>query len=463
MIKHTFFNKCNTIIENSNLNTGLNPVVELNVGNKISRILINFDLSTLKEQVNNGDLNISNLKHKIHMTNCGNINLPIFNENLTTIYGNKKRASSFDIIAFKLPISWDEGRGFDYNGDYIKETNKIVSKDGSTWFQSKNGINWNECGVYSNNTLLNDYENDKMLIIGEQHFDYGTENIDIDVTEYINNILVNNIEFNGIGLSFSPKYENETQENRFISFFSNHTNTFFTPYLETINNDYILDDRANFHLGIKNRLYFFVIDDGEYVNLDVLPTCTIDGVNYEVKQSGKGVYYIETLFKTNEIEPYTILYDTWSNLVINGNVLNDIEMEFVVLPMENKIFIGKHNTYENKYVPQISGINDKEDIEIGDIREVMVDFIEEYSYGKKNIPSISEYRIYVKENDKEIDVFPYQIIERKFDEHSFVINTNDLIPNQYHVDIRIKQGKNLKHFKNVLEFSIISNITNYYK
>ena len=463
MIKHTFFNKCNTIIENSDLNTGLNPVAELNVGKNISRILINFDLSEIRKQLSNNEINISNLTHKIHMTNCSNINLPIFNEKCNVNYNVKKRASSFDIIAFALPSYWDEGRGYDYYGDYIKEINSIVSKDGSTWFQSKNGTKWNEYGVYSNETLLNDYNGDRVLIISEQHFDYGNENLDIDITEYINNILLNDIEFYGIGLAFSPQYENETQENRFISFFTNHTNTFFVPYLETNNNDFILDNRTNFHLGVKNKLYFFVIDNGEYVNLDVLPTCTIDGNNYEVKQSTIGVYYVEVLFKTNEIEPYTILYDNWSNLILNGNMLDDIEMEFVVLPIEEKINLGKYNTTENKYVPQISGINDNENIEIGDIREVIVDFIEEYSYGKKVIPFIAEYRIYVKENDKEIDVFPYQIIERKFDEHSFVINTNDLIPNNYHIDIRSKQGKNLIYFKNVLEFSIISNITNYYK
>ena len=459
MIKHTFFNKCNTIIENSDLNTGLNPVAELNVGENISRILINFDLSEIRKQLSNNEINISNLTHKIHMTNCSNINSSIFNEKNNV----KKRASSFDIIAFALPSYWDEGRGYDYYGDYIKEINSILSKDGSTWFQSKNGTKWNEYGVYSNETLLNDYNGDRVLIIGEQHFDHGNENLDIDITEYINNILLNNTEFHGIGLAFSPQYENEIQENRFISFFTNHTSTFFVPYLETNNNDFILDNRTNFHLGVKNKLYFFVIDNGEYVNLDVLPTCTIDGNNYEVKQNTKGVYYVEVLFKTNEIEPYTILYDIWSNLILNGNVLDDIEMEFVVLPIEEKINLGKYNTTENKYVPQISGINDKENIEIGDIRELIVDFIEEYSYGKKITPFIAEYRIYVKENDKEIDVFPYQIIERKFDEHSFVINTNDLIPNNYHIDIRTKQGKNLRHFKNVLEFSIVSNITNYYK
>ena len=44
-----------------------------------------------------------------------------------------------------------------------------------------------------------------------------------------------------------------------------------------------------------------------------------------------------------------------------------------------------------------------------------------------------------------------------------MINTNELIPNDYHVDIRTKQGRSVKIFDNVLEFTIVSNVTNFYK
>ena len=51
MITHTFFDKCNTIFENSEFNTGYNPVAELNAGSTLSRILIHFDLTELKKQI----------------------------------------------------------------------------------------------------------------------------------------------------------------------------------------------------------------------------------------------------------------------------------------------------------------------------------------------------------------------------------------------------------------------------
>ena len=467
MITHTFFSKCNTIIKDSENNTSLNPVTELNVGNTVSRILLYIDLSSLKKSVEDGDINTKNLKHIIKMTNCGSINLPLFNDSLLIGYGKKTRASSFDIIAFKIPTSWDDGRGFDYKGDYVKETHKIISKEPSNWFKARNDWEWDEYGVYFNKTLKEDLLNkygvsDDSVIIGVQHFENGTENLEMDVTDYINKVLNNEIEYHGIGLAFAPNYESEIKEDKFISFFTHRTNTFFAPYLETNNSETVIDDRGNFHLGTKNRLYFFVTDNGQYVNLDEIPTCVIDDIEYNVIHSGKGTYYAEISLKNGEVEPNTIMYDKWGNIVLNGEILDDVEMEFVVLPMEKRIGLGKSSQNEIKFVPQLSGINDKEKLKIGDVREILIDFIEEYSYGKKSIPFSSEYRIYVKENDREIDIYPYQTIERRFDEHSFLIKTEELIPNTYHIDIKTKQGRNVRVFENVLEFDIVSNVTNFY-
>ena len=137
-------------------------------------------------------------------------------------------------------------------------------------------------------------------------------------------------------------------------------------------------------------------------------------------------------------------------------------MEFVVLPMDKKIKIGKISN-EIDFEPQLSGINDNEKIKTGEIREINVDFIEKYSYGKKIIPSNTEFRLYVKENNREIDVFNYHPIERRYDEHMFIIDSNGLIPNEYYIDIRTKYGRNVKYFDNVLRFTVVSNVTNFYK
>jgi hypothetical protein len=468
MIIHTFFDKCNTIIKDSENNLGLNPVAELNTGDVISRIILHFDLTELKAKVQCGEIQTANLRHIIKMTNCGNITLPLFNNTILSEGKTKKRAASFDIIAFRIPYEWDAGYGFDYNEDYVKETHRITSSDCCNWFQARNDMQWDEDGIYSNETLAQDYLNnfgisDDSIVISRQHFNKGTENIELDVTNFINQILQEDIAFNGIGLAFSPRFESENKDSRFISFFTNNTNTFFAPFLETIDDNTILDNRANFHLGVNNRLYFFVSDAGRYINLDVLPTCTIDNVLYKVKHGGLGAYYVELNLKKGEVEPNTILYDTWSNIILDGEQLDDVEMEFVVLPMEQRISIGSHKNNNLQYTPQLSGINFKEKVKKGDTKEITVDFIEDYSHGKRIIPTESEYRVYVKENDREIDILQYQPIERRYDEHIILINTNELIPNDYHIDIKTKQGRTVKIFDNVLQFSIVSNVTSFYK
>lgn len=463
MIRHIFLDKCNTIIEDSEYNTGCNPVAELNVGNNVSRILTHFNIDEIKKEEYG-----ENTKYFLKMTNCGGINLPAINEELFNNCIFKKRASSFDIIAFKIPSEWDEGRGFDYCGDVVKGTNQVLTTEGSNWYYAKSGVEWDEYGVYRNRTLLEDYNNNfninkNSVIIGVQHFDNGAENLKIDITNYVNDVLNGKTENNGIGLAFAPLYENEMSENRFIAFFTNHTNTFFLPYIEMVIDETIIDNRANFHIGSKNRLYFFVSDNGAYIDLDEMPICTINDKIYEVKKNSTGVYYVEVLFNKDDVEPNTILTDIWSNIKINGNEIDDVEMEFVVLPLEGKITLGKHNTIDSNIYPQLYNINDSEKIKIGDIREVMVDFIEEYSYGKKVIPTSSEYRVYVKEGDREIDVFQYQPFERRYDQHMFILNTNDLIPNTYHIDIKVIKGRDVKHYNDILEFKVVSNVTNQIK
>jgi hypothetical protein len=148
MIKHTFFEKCNTIIENSDINTGLNPVAELNVGDVLTRVLFRVNLDTLSKDVSEGVLNIKHLRHVLKMTNCGGVNIPSCEDDVMRKCGGKVRASSFDVIVFKLPFKWDEGHGFDYNGDFAKESFTKTSIDGSSWLKAMNGVEWDEHGVY---------------------------------------------------------------------------------------------------------------------------------------------------------------------------------------------------------------------------------------------------------------------------------------------------------------------------
>ena len=47
-------------------------------------------------------------------------------------------------------------------------------------------------------------------------------------------------------------------------------------------------------------------------------------------------------------------------------------------------------------------------------------------------------------------------------ENYFLVNTNELIPHRYHVDIRVRQNMELIYHRNMLEFDIVNDVTNYY-
>jgi hypothetical protein len=75
----------------------------------------------------------------------------------------------------------------------------------------------------------------------------------------------------------------------------------------------------------------------------------------------------------------------------------------------------------------------------------------------------AEYRIYVKDGEREIDIFNYQPIEKGFLNYFFVIHTEDLIPNKYFIDIKVKIGREIKYYKEILKFKIVDNVTNRYQ
>lgn len=150
MIERTYLSKFSTIVKDSDINTGINVVGELVYGRHTSRILCYFDHTKIKSMVDNGVLpNMSKLKHILHITNAGSIDFTQLHTKEASSIGNgvKKRATSFDLLFFLIPQEWDRGKGFDYsktafNEDFYSTKNKhyasrLVSTDGSNWFQSK--------------------------------------------------------------------------------------------------------------------------------------------------------------------------------------------------------------------------------------------------------------------------------------------------------------------------------------
>lgn len=502
MIRHFFLDKTNTIYKKNPFNNvGLNPIMELCYGNETSRGLIHFDESEIMNLVEDKSFaDLTKLSFKLKMTNCFSVDGYPYEKLLREGLNIKQRAGSFDLIALKLPCEFDEGRGFNFTSDFWIENNRSASDEGSSWNFAKTATIWPvdddkinledknlnftdrniwilsgdvkvkinlEGGVYSEEFIqeqINLYNSgETSLIVNAQHFDFGNENLSLDITNYVMDIINGERNF-GLLIMFTPKYEKMRRDfTQYVSFFTDKTNTFFHPYIECIYDEIIKDDRATFCKGKENRLYLYTNINGIPVNLDNLPTCMINDTEYPTEQAQKGVYFAIISTSGNEMECGTIQYDKWLNLALNGEKIEDIEMDFEVQPMKNFVSIGNSISTKETLVPSVYGINDGESINRGEIREITVDFKKKYEGTKIQLIDNAEYRIYVKDGNREITVFDFTPIEKAFLKNFFLIHTEDLIPNNYYVDIRTKLGRELLTYKDVLRFKIVSDVTERYE
>ena len=494
MIRHFFLDKTNTIIENSRQNLGLNPILQLAYGNGIMRGLLHFDVDEIKKLINDKTFaNTDKLKFNLKMTNCMSVDgVPYEKSLIRGETNNAARACSFDLVLYKLPVDFDGGRGFEFITDFWIHDNKSYSEHGSNWFFAKNGVTWpvdedklslNDVnldwddvesnrinltgGIWSSEYVIDEFtkyiKGENSIVVGTQHFDFGNENLSIDITDYVFDCITNNKNY-GLCLAFSPLFENtETDILQYVGFFNDHTNTFFHPYVEAVYCDGIFDTRESFTIGVDNNLCLYVSDNGIPVNLDSTPKCSINGIETDVRQITKGVYSAHIKPNDVELESDSIYYDIWSNLAINGVNLDDVELEFATNKQIRKLSIGNKSDLRHSIVPSIYGINMDEGLHRGEVREVSVDFREEYSQDKKELISTAKYCLYTEDGSRVIEVLPYQRIEQTFLNNFFIVYTEDLIPGEYFIDIEVNTGRETKYFKKILRFKILSDVTERYE
>ena len=489
MIYKTYIEKNTTIISNSKINTGLNPIQELVYGRDyiVSRALLYFDHNKVKELMDDGRMvDISKMKHTLHITNAGSLDFTQLHDcETSSINDNMKiRATSFDLIFFLIPKEWDQGKGFDYSMNSINvgyysptpiDPQRLVSTDGCNWFQRMNGLPWDEDGIYSNTTLSKEYDKfscgEKSIVIGRQHFDVGNENIELDITETFNQFLEGELENYGIGIAYSPMLEiTESKYENYLGLLSCKTNTFFQPYVETRYDDVIMDDRSNFVLDKNNRLYLYCNIGDTLENLDYNPIVTIKNGDDEVIMEGiqsikqqRGVYYIELNLSSSDFEADTMLYDTWSGISYHRTKLNAVELDFTLKQSSTFFNIGNMSNVTNvSFTPTTSGIKQREQIKRGDIRKLVITARPNFTTNTTQLIDFMEFRLYIKDGTSEIDVISWDKVNKTFSENFYIIDTNILIPQRYYADVKITYGMNSIVHHDVLSFDIVNDLDNKY-
>jgi hypothetical protein len=336
------------------------------------------------------------------------------------------------------------------------------------WFQTTTIDDWSVYGIYDNlnsQTGLTGCNYSALTIVDVQHFEFGNENIEFDMTNEINNILTGTTTgHTGWGIAFVPQVENLTglTENYAVGFFSRHTQTFYEPYLETVHDDLITDDRNNFIESQSNKLYLYAYVNGNPIKLDTPPVVTIYDQNDDVVQSGivsclvtKGVYEIIVSGITSSTIP-CMFYDVWSQLSYNGTPISNVENEFVLKSNSNYFQIGTSTQTPKIYAFNFFGIRQNEKIINTDIRKVTCIIRQAYSSNVVLNTVDAYYRVYVREGQTEVEVQGWTPINRTPDSFYFVFDTRDKIPNEYFIDMKVVTDLNVDIYKQTLQFQIVN-------
>ncbi len=450
----SYFEKNNTIIKNSQVNTAKNPTTEIFYGSSFSKFIFKVDFTDLKNLIDNSDKVITTgTTHTLHLTNT------IFGDE--TFLGakrgtGKQRTNSFDLIVFKVSEFWDEGLGFDYeDGGYDFTTgNETFDERPSNWFNRTTLNQWSAEGIYTDNPV----------ILETIHFDNGNEDINVDITDYVNGIIVSGNTNHGLGLAFAVLYQDITPEiDQSVAFFSKYTQTFFEPYVETFFDDRIDDDRHNFIEKTEQNLYLYITKGTNFYNLDELPTVDIlDSTGTPIEGlTGltstlikKGVYKITFGIDGILCDGKRFFFDKWKGLELDGVEINDVTQKFIPKPYSSLYTIGENQTELQRYVIQYFGIKQNEKIIRGEKRKVVITF-KSLDYPKVQIFDEVFYRMFIKEGHTNVIVHDWTQVDVT-NENSFSLDTSIYIPREYYIEIKGKTHTEEIFYDEHIKFEIVS-------
>lgn len=274
--------KSNTLIEDANINTGLNEVMELWYGlYGITRHLVHFNFTEYLNQYALGYVpHITAATSTFNMGNC----YPVYE---TSPYDAAQPATDVDIEVKVLAQAFSQGRGYDFYG--TKKVNGI-----SNWYSASSVSGWSLPG------------GDFAYTVFSGHIDKGNSDIVGIVTDEVelwNSFTGDNY---GFAVKFTDEYEALSSSTKSVlKYYTENVNTRYRkPYIEFTWDDQVRDQIDEIDWGTTKRLYFYARNiTGAYASVSAVSSCTItyDSTAYtqasytgsSIIQQFPGIYYIE--------------------------------------------------------------------------------------------------------------------------------------------------------------------------
>lgn len=467
MIYRTYATKTNTIASGifSSYNSSQNPVSDIFFGggiesglekrNSISRFLLYFDLSDLQNKLSTKEINsslVTGYRLKIKNAIPGNKILePEYEFDIL----NKSIAASFDLITFPLNKFFDEGRGYDLGKQnyLVKQVGNIATTGYSNWNNSTFDTTWSEPGVFLNPSASTSFNS-------TQHFSIGNEDLDMDITQIVNDWLSGGSVNYGLGIAYRRDYELLSTDTRYISsFFSSKTNTAYKPHIEVIYNQSFIDDRVNVTNNRNCKLFLYTFSGNTPVNFYSSSTISIKtagGVDVFTGltpiQIEKGVYYVNVwMSAATRGQQYK---DIWHGVTFNpGYDQQDFVHTFTV---QDNFYLNNFPDINN-YSISTYGLDNNSILSTSEIIRVYADLRINFSTNHPKENYDLQYRLVM--NNQEA-VIPWSSLNRanfnKCSQNYLVLDTSWLLHNQtYEIQFRISELGTIRIMPDAIKFKVL--------
>lgn len=239
---------------------------------EISRLLIKFDLTPLRQLQALGQLDTTNKSFSCRL--C-----------LHDVFGGQPTPDNFSVVVYPLSASFDEGRGRDivlYSDSDV--CNFLTgSRSGGSWFVSGCGLAGGaqqQCDYITGSSVIQS----GISLKASQTFITGEEDLNVDVTTIVSATLSGLLPDNGFRISFEPSLETDNRS-YFVKRFAARTafNEDLRPKLLAGFDDSVQDDTSNVVFGSQNTLFLYNYARSALANLSSGST-SITGSNSLVLQ-----------------------------------------------------------------------------------------------------------------------------------------------------------------------------------
>ncbi len=340
----------------------------------LARSLLQFDLSEFCSLTASGDLPSLGLTFTLRM-----------NHKTSAC----TRPSSFDVVLRPVSSSWDEGLGQDVD---------LVDNGFANWDKRTSTAFWATPGGDFLSSPTSSF-----------HFDTGTEDLEVDVTQIVQGWLSGTFPNNGIGVSLTASIEADSLYTDYYQKKFYSRSTFFSdraPYVEVRAFDALRDDRVNMQWARSGTLYLYNLVGGAYQDLPgnfvTVSISDASGVlTYLTASRGAfpGIYSASVALPTGAYSagrPYSgsLFFDSWGSgsFAFNTGTFS-IANTGIASTVSQQPLTARIRNMRDEYLP--------EDLEVFEVifrrRPHSLPVVQTASLG--SVPYIVEQAYYAVEND----------------------------------------------------------------